>query len=63
MLTKHFDMKDMGIANVILGIKISKTSDGLVLSTSHYIETILRRFNKCEDNLVKTFDKCKSTLS
>ena len=45
MLTKHFDMKDMGIANIILGNKISKTSYGLVLSTSHYIETILRRFN------------------
>ncbi|KAL0360689.1 UNVERIFIED_CONTAM: Retrovirus-related Pol polyprotein from transposon TNT 1-94 [Sesamum radiatum] len=42
MLTKHFDMKDMGLADVILGIKISKTSDGLALSQSHYIENILK---------------------
>ena len=54
MLTKHFDMKDMGIANIILGIKISKTSNGLVLSQSHYTETILRKFNKYEDSLLKT---------
>ena len=32
MLKSRFDMKDMGLANVILGIKISRTSDGLVLS-------------------------------
>ncbi|KAK4382300.1 Retrovirus-related Pol polyprotein from transposon TNT 1-94 [Sesamum angolense] len=42
MLTKHFDMKDMGLADVIIGIKISKMSDGLASSQSHYVETILR---------------------
>ena len=54
MLTKHFNMKDKGIENVIFGIKISKTSNGIVLPKSHYIETRLRKFNKCEDSLVKT---------
>ncbi|KAK4407765.1 Retrovirus-related Pol polyprotein from transposon TNT 1-94 [Sesamum angolense] len=44
MLTKYFDMKDMGLAYIILGIKISKTSDELALSQSHYVETILRKF-------------------
>lgn len=32
MLISQFDMKDLGIADVILGIKITKTSKGLVLS-------------------------------
>ena len=32
MLITRFDMKDMGLADVILGIKILRTSDGLVLS-------------------------------
>ena len=41
MLNKHFDMKDMGIADIILGIKITKTLEGYALSQSHYIETIL----------------------
>ena len=27
MLNKRFDMKDMGVADVIIGIKIAKTSD------------------------------------
>jgi transposase InsO family protein len=32
MLNSKFDMKDLGVADVILGIKITRTSDGLVLS-------------------------------
>ncbi|KAL0336659.1 UNVERIFIED_CONTAM: Retrovirus-related Pol polyprotein from transposon TNT 1-94 [Sesamum radiatum] len=54
MLTKHFDMKDMGLADVILGIKISKTSDGLALSQSHYVETILKKFKAYESPPAKT---------
>ena len=38
MLNSRFDMKDMGLADVILGIKIKRTSDGLVLSQSHYVD-------------------------
>ncbi|KAK4383223.1 Retrovirus-related Pol polyprotein from transposon TNT 1-94 [Sesamum angolense] len=54
MLTKHFDMKDMGLADVILGIKIFKTSDGLALSQSHYIETVLRKFKAYDSSPAKT---------
>ncbi|KAK6151167.1 hypothetical protein DH2020_016099 [Rehmannia glutinosa] len=54
MFTKHFDMKYMGVAYVILGIKISKTSDGLVLSQSHYIETVIRKFNAYDSPPTKT---------
>ena len=32
ILTNKFEMKDMSVANVILGIKISRTPQGLVLS-------------------------------
>ena len=32
-----FDMKDMDLADVIFGIKISKASNGLILSQTHYI--------------------------
>ena len=54
MLTNYFDMKDMGVADVILGIKIAKTSSGLILSQCHYIEKILKRFNQYDDNPIKT---------
>ncbi|BBN69916.1 transposable element gene [Prunus dulcis] len=54
ILSNKFDMKDMGIEDVILGIKISRTSDGIVLSQSHYIEKILAEFGKYEDNPAKT---------
>ena len=32
MLNSRFDMKDLGFSYVILGIKIKRTSDGLILS-------------------------------
>ena len=46
LLASKFEMKDMGVADVILGVKIHKTSGGLALSQSHYIETIL---GKCKN--------------
>ena len=45
MLNKHFDMKDMGIADVILGMKITKISEGYALSQSHNFEKILDKFS------------------
>ena len=40
MLKSHFDMKDLGKANFILGMKITKTCDGIFLDQSHYVEKI-----------------------
>ena len=36
-LSKNFDMKDLGKADVILGIKIIRTSSGITLFQSHYV--------------------------
>ncbi|GJQ99263.1 retrovirus-related pol polyprotein from transposon TNT 1-94 [Tanacetum coccineum] len=41
----YFDMKDMGLADVILGIKIIRTQNGLVLSQAHYMDKILNTHN------------------
>ena len=38
-------MKDLGEADVILGIKLIKTKSGFSLSQSHYIEKELKKFN------------------
>ena len=35
MLSDNFEMKDMGVADVILEIKITRTPDGISLSQSH----------------------------
>jgi hypothetical protein len=45
MLRSHFDMKDLGEANFILGMNITKTCDGIYLDQSHYIEKILKKHN------------------
>ena len=54
MLNKRFDMKDMGVAKVILRMKITKTSDKYTLSQSHYIEKILGKFIKDDMNVARS---------
>jgi hypothetical protein len=43
-LSSNFDMKDMCEANVILGIKVLRDNNCIILSQSHYVEKILKRF-------------------
>ena len=45
VLCANFDMKDLGEANVILGIKITRSEKGISLDQSHYIEKILKKYN------------------
>ena len=44
ILENKFDMKDLGVADAILGIRIHQTPQGLTLSQSHYIEKVLNKF-------------------
>ncbi|GJV63714.1 zinc finger, CCHC-type containing protein [Tanacetum coccineum] len=53
-VSSKFFIKDMGEADVILGIKIKRENKGIIITQSHYIEKILKKFN-CEDySLVST---------
>ena len=61
-MNSTFDMKDMGKADVILGIQIQRSSDGYILSQSHYVEAILRKFGHFESSPYKTPFDPKSTL-
>ena len=54
MLNSRFDMKEMGLANVILGIKLIRNSKGLILSQSHYVDNILRKFDKDNSGIART---------
>ena len=54
MLNSRFDMKDIGLYDVILGIKIKRTSEGLILSQSHYVDNILGKFDKDNSGIAKT---------
>ncbi len=44
-LSNNFAMKDMGVADVILGIKITRDESTIALSQSHYIENVLKKFD------------------
>ena len=39
-------MKDLGVADVILGIKIIRIPDGISLSQSHYMDKMIERFKE-----------------
>ena len=54
MLHSRFDMKDMGFADVILGIKIMRTPDGIILSQDHYAEKIPENFKNYSNGIAKT---------
>ena len=54
MLTSEFDIKDLHVADVILGMKISRKSNGLVLSQSHYVKKVLEKFRKYDDSPIRT---------
>ena len=43
-LASQFDMKDMGETKIILGVKIIRIGDSIILSQEHYVEKILKRF-------------------
>jgi len=43
-LSKSFDMKDLGEADVILNIKLIKDESGITLLQSHYMEKVLSHF-------------------
>ncbi|GKB53533.1 zinc finger, CCHC-type containing protein [Tanacetum coccineum] len=53
-LSSRFSMKDMGEVDVILGIKIKRKNKGIVITQSHYIEKILKKFNREDCSLVST---------
>ncbi|GJT62681.1 zinc finger, CCHC-type containing protein [Tanacetum coccineum] len=44
-LSSRFSMKDIGEADIILGIEIKRENKGIVITQSHYIEKILKKFN------------------
>ena len=45
MLSSTFDMKYLGVSDVILGIKIVKTPNGLAFSQTHYIQKVHANWN------------------
>ncbi|GJV84096.1 zinc finger, CCHC-type containing protein [Tanacetum coccineum] len=53
-LSSKFSIKDMGEADIILGIRIKHESNGIAISQSHYIKKVLKKFNYFDCTLVST---------
>ena len=47
-------MKDLGLVDLILGVKVIRNSNGITLTQSHYAQTILERFKNNSKSTVKT---------
>ncbi|GKB36575.1 zinc finger, CCHC-type containing protein [Tanacetum coccineum] len=62
-LSLRFSLKDMGEADVIMGIRIKHKSNGIAISQSHYIEKVLKKFNYSDCILVSTpLDTCEKLM-
>nr|GEW10476.1 zinc finger, CCHC-type [Tanacetum cinerariifolium] len=62
-LSSRFYMKDMREADVILGIRIKHESNGIVISQSHYIEKVLKKFNYSDCTPVSIpLDTCEKLM-
>jgi hypothetical protein len=53
-LSSKFDMKDMGEASVILGVRIIRKGDSIILSQEHYVEKLLKKFGHYDSNPMGT---------
>ena len=47
-------MKDMGETSVILGVKIIRKGDAIMLSQEHYVEKLFKKFGHYDVTLVST---------
>ncbi|CAM8923817.1 unnamed protein product [Rhodiola kirilowii] len=62
-LSSKFSMKDMGEAEVIIGIRIERVEGGIALTQSHYIEKVLKKYKYLNCHLVNTpFESSKHLL-
>jgi len=61
-LGSKFEMKDMGEANVILGVRIIRKGDSILLSQEQYIEKLLRNFGYYDFKHVSTPYDANSNL-
>nr|GFA71150.1 hypothetical protein [Tanacetum cinerariifolium] len=54
ILSSKFLMEDVGEANIILGIKITRENKEIVITKSHYIKKILKKFNRKDCSSIST---------
>ena len=54
ILINKFNIKNLGVADVIIEIKNFLISNRLLLSQYHYVEKILENFSKNNNNTIKT---------
>ena len=54
LLRSIFDMKDLGLADVILGVQIKRNNEGYILTQSHYVEIFLNKYGQSNCNIVVT---------
>ena len=54
-LSSKFDMRDVGEANVVLGVKVTRTENGFILSQPHYVDKVLKKFKPYRFHIIFVF--------
>ena len=53
-IASQLDVKDLGEENVILGVKLIRKDDSIILSQEHYVEKLLKKFGHFDVKPVST---------
>lgn len=53
-MNARFDLEDMGLADMNVGVKTIRTQNGLVLSQSHYMYNVVEKINKDDTSVAQT---------
>ena len=62
LLSSIFDMKDLDLADVILGVQIKRNNEGYILTQSHYVEIFLNKYGQSNCKLKKNTGDAVSQL-
>ena len=54
LLNSIFDMKDLGLADVILEVQIKRNNEGYMLTQSHYVKKFLNKYGQSNCKVVVT---------
>ena len=63
VMTKEFEMTNIGLMAYYLGIEVKQMEDGIFISQEGYEEDILKKFEMLNSNLVSTLVECGVKLS
>ncbi|KAL1549227.1 hypothetical protein AAHA92_17357 [Salvia divinorum] len=63
VMTKEFEMTDIGLMAYYLGVQVKQLEDGVFITQEHYAKEILKKFKMEDCKPINTLEECRVKLS